>query len=616
MVQLLGRRVGSSTIDKSYPWKKACAVFVDAVGYSTRIEKEPEKTRHRLKQAFSNLISLVENAGGRVIDTAGDGLFAEFADVGPALHCIKSFQNTVALENEPVPIDHRMRFRCGIAYGDVMQEEHLISGPPVNIAARLQQLAEPGTTNVDDEAHRQIESEPGLFFADIGFRILKGLSNPVRVWRVIDDVDDGPFMASAELADEYKSISDDPESWIADARGIAVLPFEVPPGKSMEDEEDAYMALGLASDIADGMAKSHWLKVISPRSSMNYSDERYADNEIAKELGVRYLVKGRVRVAGETVRISASLIDCSSGHTFWSENYDRRDKSIFDIQDEIAHLIIAKIEPEFLRHESERAADNRPRNVNAWDLLMRARWHFWRGTAKHVKMALGCGEKALLLDPDNAQTLALLSFCHMTEVWAGLSSDPKFQTEEALRFARLAVNLDETNPNAHFTMGTALSLVGEVAQAIAAERRALELNPNFVGAMGELARLLAFDGRAEEARRAALKAIEISPSDPHISLFVRSLAIASFIEEDYSGAANFAIEATAKRPDWFFHHAMVASCQALAGNMGAAKLAMAECMRLLPNYPISVLKTGHPFTDPEHMDRFLEGLHLAGWQEG
>ena len=610
----MGRPVVTNQRNDGFSWKTSCAVFFDAVGYSTQIENQHEQTRRKLRDCFDMFAELIDGHGGRVIDKAGDGMFAEFPEVSQALQVAHQFHNHVSNLNSATPIDHRMRFRCGMAYGEVMQEEHLISGPTVNIAARLQQLAEPGTTNIDERARDQVKDDPVFQFTDVGFRILKGLSNPVRIWRVLDE-ETMVHSASSRLAAEYRVGQPMAEEDDRDPRGLAVLPFTIPPGKDFGEEEDAYMALGLACDIADELSHSHWIKVISPRTSMNYSDEQYQDADIARELKVRYLLKGSVRFAGEAVRISALLVDCVTSEIVWTEKYDRRKASVFEIMDEITNLIVVNIEPEFLRHESQRAAASNPRNVNSWELLMRARWHFWRGTAKHVNLALACAEKALQLEPDSAQTLALLSFCHMSQVWTGLSQDPVFQSKEALRFARLAVNLDDTNPNAHFTLGTALSLSGDVRAAIAAERRALELNSNFVFALGELARLLAFDGKSEEARRTALKAIELSPSDPHISLFVRSLAVASFVDGDYAAAAELALEATAKRPDWFFHHAMVASACGLAGQMEDAKQAMAECRSLLPDYPLTVLKTGHPFTEQKHMDAFLHGLRLAGWDE-
>ncbi|EFL89185.1 adenylate/guanylate cyclase domain-containing protein [Ahrensia sp. R2A130] len=604
-----------------YTWKQSCPVFVDAVGYSTSVEKAPKETRKRLAKHFRNLGELVECNGGRIIDTAGDGMFAEFSSVASALEGMTTFQTSVLEANEELPVDHRMRFRCGVSFGNVLQEEHLISGPKVNIAARLQQMAEPGSINIDGEAHRQVSGSNIHRFIDMGFRVVKGMSDPVRVYRVAEG-DEIIMEPSARLAASYDAkdgndrdatSGEEGDHWFDNARGIAVLPFEVPPGSRMDKEEDAYMAMGMASDIADALSRSNWLKVISPRSSLNYSEATWADNEIARDLGVRYLLKGRIRSAGTMMRVSASLVECPTGTTVWSENYDRRDGNIFDIQDEITTLIVAMIEPEFLRHETERAADTRPRDMSSWDLLMRARWHFWRGSPRHVRSAMVCAEKALQLEPDSAQILALLSFCHMTQAWTGWAEDPEKQAAEALRLARLAVNRDDTNPNAHFTLGTALSLIGDVGPALAAERRALELNPNFASALGEIARLSALDDQPEAARRAALRAIALSPSDPHISLWVYSLALASFVEGDFAAAADFARESAAKRPDWFFHHHLLAASEALAGNPERARQAMAESERILPGYTMPALEAGVPFVRRRNFDKLVEGMRLAGW---
>lgn len=564
------------------------------------------ETRRELSGHFKTYEELILEHHGRLIDRAGDGIFAEFRQTSDAVECARQFQDRVTEVNSDRPIDQRMRFRVGVAYGDILQEAELISGPKVNIAARLQQLAEPGAIVLDGDAHKTMEGYGDYAFDDMGFRVLKGISNPIRVWRIVEP---GDFSrpASDQLALEYET----GDSENADRRGIAVLPFDITSG----NEENAYLAEGLIHDIADGLARSSWLRVISPRSSVNYTSTNYDDRSAAEELGVRYLLKGRIRWVGEQVRISASLNDATTNEIVWSENFTRRDQNIFDIQDEITPLIVAKIEPEFLRHESQRAASGRPRNVDAWDLLMRSRWHFWRGSKRQMELALICAEKALQLEPENSETLAQLSFCHMTQVWTASCEDPIGKTKEALRFARLAVNSDEHNPNAHFTLGTALSLLKEVQPAIHAERRALELNPNFAGALGELARLLAFDGKAEEARRAALKAIDISPSDPHISLWVRSLAIAAFVEKDYAAASNFAREACAKRPDWFFNYVLLASCEALLENIESAHQAMSEVYRMVSSYPSAAVIAGHPFTEKNAAEAFLVGLRLAGWQE-
>ncbi len=596
------------TSELDYVWEDGCAVFVDAVGYSSKVEMAPVETGRRISSHLGDLEKCVTASGGEIIDTAGDGIFAEFAQPAAALQCLTRFLNSVKEANSGLPLEQRMRFRCGVSYGQILRGMRKISGPKVNIAARLQQTAEPGTINIDDDARGALGETEGFSCVDMGFRILKGISNPVRIWRVAAASEDIPAL-SEDVVAEYGSQVTAPVE-----RGIAVLPFEVPPGRDVGKEEDAWMALGMAGDIAEGLARSHWLKVISPLSSMNYSDASYTNQRVAEELGVRYLLRGRIRIAGPNMRISAALVDCTSAHTVWSANYDRSEKSLFDIQDEITRLIVGNIEPEFLRHEAWKAAHSRPRNLDAWELLMRARWHFWRGTRKHMLQAMENAEKALLLEPDSARIYTLLSFCHMMQVWIGMGQSPEQNKGEALRLARRAVKLDEYDPNAYFTLGTALSMEGKMRDAIAAEKRALELNPNFAAAHGELARMYAMTAKSDDARRHAALALELSPSDPHTSLFIRSMAIAAFVEGDFEAARDFSIEASAKRPDWFFHHVMTAACEALAGDVEQAKQTFAEANRLLRGYKASAMRAGHPFSDNHHLETFIRGLELAGWE--
>jgi len=598
----------AESIGLDYVWEDGCAVFVDAVGYSSRVETAPIETRRRISVHLESLERCVTENGGQVVDTAGDGVFAEFPQPCAALECLTRFLNSVKTANAGLAIESRMRFRCGVSYGQVLRGMRKISGPKVNIAARLQQTAEPGTINIDDDAHQAIGETEHFACVDMGFRVLKGISNPVRIWRVSTPADEVPVPSKAVVAEYGDQRGASPE------RGIAVLPFEVPPGKDLAKEEDAWMALGMAGDIAEGLARSHWLKVISPRSSMNYSDPSYDDKRIAQELGVRYLLRGRIRTAGPNTRISVALIDSPTEHTVWSANFDRNEKNLFDIQDEITRLIVGNIEPEFLRHEAWKAAHSRPRNLDSWELLMRARWHFWRGTKRHMAQAMESAEKALQLEPGSARVYTLLSFCHMMQVWIGMGDDPEAMQAEALRLARQAVKLDDYDPNAHYTLGTALSMRGDLRDAIAAEKRAIELNPNFAAAYGELGRMCVFSGKPEEARRHAALALELSPSDPHTSLFIRSMALAALTEGNFEAARDLSVEASAKRPDWFFHHALTAACEALMGDVDRARQTFAETQRLLPDYKMSAFLAGHPFSDDRHRQAFISGLKLAGWE--
>ena len=290
------------------------------------------------------------------------------------------------------------------------------------------------------------------------------------------------------------------------------------------------------------------------------------------------------------------------------------------MQDEIAASITSAIEPVYLRREEQRFVQNESGapalsmpDMQHWELLMRARWHFWRSTQEHIEAARHCLEQSLLAKPNDPSSLALMSFTCMSRVWAGWSADPRGEILEANRLALQAVRQDDTNSHAHFTLGTALSCAGNVPQAIAELEHALFLYPEFAAAAGELGRLLAFSGRTEEAEEYVLQAIDASPHDPHLSLWVRTRAIAHFVLEDYAQAAKYAVQAVAKRPDWYFNYFLLAASQAAMGDLPEARqsLAHGQAQRL---YNLQVLRIGHPFVDEKVFDRYVTHLRLAGWE--
>ena len=400
------------------------------------------------------------------------------------------------------------------------------------------------------------------------------------------------------------------------ARSIAVLPF----ANLSEAAEQEYFSDGLAEDIITKLTRSSWLFVIARNSSFAYRRPLPPVAGICSELGTRYLVTGTVRRSGNVVRITADLIDGLRNETLWSQRFDRPLNDLFAVQDEIAASITSAIEPVFLRREEQRFVQNESgaatlsiRDMQHWELLMRARWHFWRSTQEHIEAARNCLEQSLVAKPGDASSLALMSFTCMSRVWAGWSTDPRGEILEANQLALQAVRLDDTNSHAHFTLGTALSCAGNVPQAIAELEHALFLYPEFAAAAGELGRLLAFSGRTEEAEEYVLQAIDASPHDPHLSLWVRTRAIAHFVKEDYAQAAKYAVQAVAKRPDWYFNYFLLAACQAAQGDLDGARLSLAhgQAQRL---YNLQVLRIGHPFVDEKVFDRYVTHLRLAGWE--
>lgn len=392
------------------------------------------------------------------------------------------------------------------------------------------------------------------------------------------------------------------------ARSIAVLPFV----NLSDDPEQEYFSDGLAEDIISKLSRSPWLFVIARNSSFAYRQPSPPAADVCRALGTRYLVTGTVRRSGTVVRITADLVDGHNNETLWSQRFDRPLTDLFEVQNQISTSIVSAVEPVYLRREELRTSRSEAPDMQYWELLMRARWHFWRTTRENIDASRACLAKALEAKPDDPQCLALLSFTHMSRVWAGWAADPKQEIFEANRLALRAVSQDDTGSYAHFTLGTALSCAGNLPQAIAELEHALLLYPQFAGAAGELGRLLAFSGRTDEAVEYVLQAMDASPHDPHLSLWVRTRAIACYVDGDYAGAVKYAYQATAKRPDWFFNYYLLAATQAAVGDLEEARKSLAQGQRDR-SYNLQVLRIGHPFVDERMFNHFVENLRKAGW---
>ena len=392
-------------------------------------------------------------------------------------------------------------------------------------------------------------------------------------------------------------------------RTLAVLPF----ANLNNDPEQEYFSDGLAEDIITHLTRSPWLLVVSRNSTFTYRNTKLSNEEVGRALGSRYLVQGSVRKAGPTLRITAELIDTLTGETLWSDRFDRPLHDMFAVQDEISAHIVSAIEPVYLNREERVAAEVATPDLAHWDLLMRARWHFWRTTPDHVLKAANYLEQALLIKPDDSASLSLLAFTHLAKLWGAWAEDPRATVAEANRLALVAVRNDSRDAYAHFTIGTALSCAGQMDAAIAELECSMEIYPQGASAAGELGRLLVFSGRTEEAEEFILQAIDASPHDPHLSLWIRSRSIACFIEERYADAVRYAREATAKRPDWYFNHLLLAACLSATGEREAAQGSLAKALSGR-GYNLQSFVFGHPFVKTEHREKFLSALTSVGWE--
>ncbi|HEY2660349.1 MAG TPA: adenylate/guanylate cyclase domain-containing protein [Caulobacteraceae bacterium] len=580
--------------------RRSAIVFTDLVGYSRHAEVDEAGVLDALGRLHGHLANLTAERGGRVVALRGDGALLEFEGAVEAVTCAQAFLSANRQANLDRPLDRRLSFRIGVHLGEVTVAADTLLGASVNLAARLEQTAEPDTIHVSDAIREAIEARAAVAFEDLGFHQIKGMRAPVRTWRVSEPGVGTPLKAPAPA-----SLDDA----LGDRPAIAVLPFVVGGG----DADEAYLAEGLAEDIIVGLNYNKWLFVASRHSSFRHAADASNAAQICAELEVRYLLLGRMRRIGEQIRISVELVDGSKGESVWSARYDRPIEGLFAVQEEITATVSSTLAPVLLDREQQQAVRNTPRSLQHWDLFLRARWHFWRGTHKHTIAAQNLLTQALALRPEDAPSLALLAHCYFGEVWSGWSPDLDGAIEEATRLALRAVRLDAGDAFAHFTHGVALSLTGQLQQGMAEQRHALELNPFFAQATGEIGRLLAFSGETDLAISYLDQAMALAPADPHLSLYFRAKAIAYFLAGRHAEAVAQAAGACTRRPDFFFHHYTLAACQAGAGDIPAAKAALAEGRLRLPHYPLPVLKAGHPFARPEDLARFTDALTLAGW---
>lgn len=390
---------------------------------------------------------------------------------------------------------------------------------------------------------------------------------------------------------------------------ISVLPFEVRGSQRQQD----YLGDGMAQDIAAGLSKSPWLLVIAHDSARTYRGSALGLREISDQLGAKYLVRGSIARPAGRIRITVELIFGPTAELLMSERFDRAARDLFEVEDEVTRRVIGAVEPPFLRSEEARARQPAKADLPQWELLMRARWHYWRSSRWHCSEAQRLLRQALKRHPDDGTALALMAFGKATEVWSGWARDPAAASMQACSMAMKAVALDDRDSWAHFMLGVASQGLGDLDRAIAEHRRALELYPHFAAAAGELGRMLIFSGDTQAGAALIRQAISWSPAEPHMSLWLFGLAMAHFIEGDHAAAARLAQQAVDTRPDWFFNQYLRAACLALDGQTSSARAAYEQARRLLPSFDRRILERGHPFRDPAHRDRYVRGLMQLGW---
>ena len=577
------------------PKRRLAAILAsDVVGYSRLMGVNEERTLAQLQAHQRELLEpSISEHRGRIVKTTGDGMLVEFASVVDALRCATEIQRGMTERNAEVPTAERIEFRIGINVGDIMSEGGDIFGDGVNVAARLEALADPGGICVSGRVQEDARGKFDIPFEDRGEQRLKNIAWPVRVYKV---------RLGGETPTAVPALS------LPDKPSIAVLPFTNMSG----DPEQEYFADGVTEDLITALSRIRWFFVIARNSCFAYKGQSTDIRDVARKLGVAYVLEGSVRKAGNRVRVTAQLIDGGSGNHVWAQRYDRDLEDIFSVQDEITETLAGAIEPELGKAERERARARRPDDLRAWDLCQRGLWHTYKRTRQDLADAQHMFRQAIEIDPGLARAYAAAEEAFFFQFVGGYVDTGEAAKADALRFAEKAVQLDGEDAFNRYALGRALTLVRRHDSAVFELRKAIELNPSFAQAHSALAMALATGGHPEEALPHIELAMRLSPQDPYFGQFLVRRAEACL----FSGRVEEAVEAaerSLREPNiQWSRWAILAAAQAHLGRLEEARRSI-EALRILrPEIDLAFTRDYWPIADANALEYLLDGLRKAG----
>ena len=535
---------------------------------------------------------------------AGDSVLSVFELATGAVTTALAIQNELAAVSNDVPNERRMRFRIGVHLGEIIEKaDGTVYGDGVNIAARLESLAEPGGITISESVRTAVKGKVGAGFEDQGEQTVKNIADPVRAYRV-------------KLGGETHSKSNSPVGEIArslrDRPSIAVLPFANMSG----DPQQEYFCDGITEDIITSLSLWHWFPVIARSSTFVYKDKKVDVRRIAEELGARYILEGSVRRAGDRIRVNAQLIDAETGHHVWAEIYDRDLADMFAVQDDITERVVGNLEPQLLLAETDRAWRKRPSDLTAIDHRYRGMWHIHKTTKTDMAEARKHLERSVELDPDNASApWALLSLVHLISAILGMTDDPLGAIAAAAEAAQRSVALNDRDFIGHAALGLCLVWARQFDRATSELERGVELNPNSAMAHIAAANGLEFAGRPADAVAHSRVVLKLSPRDPFLTFVLANLGLAHFMLHELNEAADCHKKALDLNPANLRALHRLAAAQAHLGQLDEARATFQGSLKLMPSANVAFIDATYPFRNPEDRAFFLDGLRKAGLPE-
>jgi adenylate cyclase len=620
--------------------KLTAILSADVKGYSRLMGEDEESTAHTLSSYKEVIAGLIQHHHGRVVDAPGDNVLAEFASVVDAVRCAVGIQKELKTRNAELPDNRRMEFRIGINLGDVIEEGERIYGDGVNIAARLESLADAGGICVSGTAFDQVKNKLNLGYKYLGEQTVKNIVEPVRVYLVLMEPE-----AAGKVIEE-KTVK--PRRWqraalvvvvilvvvatafavwrlylrptppievaskekmafpLPDKPSIAVLPFLNMSG----DPKQEFLCDGITEDIITAISKVPMLFVIARNSTFTYRGKPVKVNQISEELGVQYVLEGSVQKSDNRVRITAQLIDALSGHHIWAERYDRDLKDIFALQDDVTRNILTAMQVKITEGEQALYRDKGIRNLNCYLKLLEGKNYLNRGDIEGNNLARRMGEETLVMCPESSSAYGLLAITHMMDYWLGSGKSPQESIEKAIDLARKAIALDDAYAHPHGLLSFLYSIKREYEKALAEGERAVALDPNGADVYAWYAMSLTFAERSEEAIPLFQKAIRLNPFGPTWYFF--DLGNALLIAERYEEAVSAYKKALQRSPDNLLAHVLLTTTYSKMGREKEARAEAAEVLRINPKFSLDYFAKALPFKDQKVTNNLIEALRKAG----
>jgi adenylate cyclase len=619
--------------------KLAAILSADVEGYGRLMGEDEEATVRTITAYREVMTTLIQQHNGKVLDSPGDNLLAEFVSVVDAVQCAVAVQKEFQARNVELPESRRMEFRIGINLGDVIEEKERIYGDGVNIAARLEGLAKPGGICISKTAFDHIESKLPYGYEFIGDQTVKNIAKPVGAYRVVMEprvtvvgkpedekpakVRRMPILIGAvavlvlafavgiwqfymrrptiEPASEEKMAYPLP-----DKPSIAVLPFDNISG----DPEQEYFSDGLTEQIITSLSRIPRMFVIARNSTFTYKGKPVKIQKIAEDLGVRYILEGGVQRSGDRVRITAQLIDAIVGHHIWSERYDRQMEDIFALQDDITMKILTALQVELTEGEQIIWARDYPGSLETYEKHIKANYYIHRGTKQDNEQAKRLIKEAMDLDPENTYVCMVSGWATFMDVKFGWSKDPEKSINLALECAKMCIANDRGMENGHSLLGAVYHLKGKYEEAISEVEQAIALGPNAADHYSLLGEITSCAGRWEEGIPIFKKAIRLNPFPP--AYYYASLGRSYMMTGRYEEAIKTCKKSLGVNPDFLPAHLGLTATYILSDRVEEAKVAAAEVLRINPKFSLEHFETTLPYKNKVDIARYVAALREGG----